>query len=301
MTTASTTNGCCRRQQQHQHARRARAASPRAPRRSWRPAAIVAGTTRTKTTSTTSTSTVRADGGRSHDGRAGDTRGAYPRPWRAALDLARLGAPCAGRERGRDPREDDGDRGAEREPCSRARSPASPMRLIAEIGSAWRASPRKPAPWSCGSNTRCAAIRMPITGPREPNSAASPTASAAPTAPEASVIAAAWTMSPRAGVRGAVGERERAGDVEGERDREDRADDDPRAAHPRQEQRAARAAGGGEITEDAGVDVLRPGGRADDRGHDEAHHREELEAVLEALEAARGVVLAGVAAVLDGR
>ena len=74
------------------------------------------------------------------------------------------------------------------------------MRLIAEIGSAWRASPRKPAPWSCGSKIRCMASRIAITGPREPTSAAIPTASAAPSRPEVSTIANAVPRSPRCGV-----------------------------------------------------------------------------------------------------
>ena len=197
-TAASTRNGCERRKSS---ASTSATASSVASRTSsvlvacW----ITAGTTSSATTRTSSTSSVRGDGERSHDGRAEDTRGAYPRPG-AELDLARLGAPCAGHEGGRDPREHDGDGGAERELVVEPGVDSSPIRLIAEIGIAWRASPRKPAPWSWVSNTRCAAIRIPITGPREPNSAARPTASAAPSAPEANVIAAPWAMSPPPGV-----------------------------------------------------------------------------------------------------
>ena len=236
--------------------RRARAASPRAPRRSWRPRrswpAPPGRRRRARPARRPSGPTAGAATTEGPETRAERIPGpdAVPRS-RASW--------CAMRRPRARPRSTRGRRRSRcrARACSRARRAASPMRLIAEIGSAWRASPRKPAPWSCGSNTRCAAIRIPITGPREPNSAARPTARAAPTMPEANVIAAACDDVAGARLRGAVGERERRGDVEGERDREDRADDDPGAADPREEQRAARAAGGGQVAEDARVDVLR--------------------------------------------
>ena len=80
---------------------------------------------------------------------------------------------------------------------------------------------------------------------------------------------------------------------------EDREDDDPGARDAGGEQRQARAAGGGEVAEHAGLDVLGAGRGPDDHADHHGHHREHEGGVAVPDHAAGGPVAPGVAAVLD--
>ena len=140
-----------------------------------------------------------------------------------------------------------------------------------------------------------------MTGPREPTRAERPTAMAVLSAPATSTPVVRATIMPACGRGRRVGQRDREDGRRGHRHGEDREDDDPGARHARGEQRQARAAGGGEIAEHAGLDVLRPGRGADDHADHHGHHREHEGGVVVPDHAAGGPIPRGVAGVLDAR
>ena len=152
----------------------------------------------------------------------------YPRPWRRTRSRASWCAMRRPRARPRSRRARTAIGGAQREHVVEPPA-ASPMRLIAEIGSAWRASPRKPRP-AARLEDEVNASRIADHRTARADEGGDADRQAAPSAPRRATIAAACGDVADARRRRAVGEREGAGDVDGERDREDRHDDDPGAA-----------------------------------------------------------------------
>ena len=176
------------------------------------------------------------------------------------------------------------------------------MRCSAADGIAWRASPRKPIRTSSGWMARKNAEQDPDHGAARADERGERRRRrrvlSAPAAEQAGAAGQrpwpAVGRGQRAGRHGGAGRRRPRG--RGDRERRRPSAPMTRAA----EQRHARAAGGGQVAEDAGLDVLGAGGRADDRAGDEVSSAMTLERVLVALQAAGRPVLGGVAGVLDG-
>ena len=144
--------------------------------------------------------------------------------------------------------------------------------------------------------------RSPITGPRDPRGperrprrALSAAATRTPAVPATIAPAAGAGAASRPARREAP--RRRAAAVTAASGSDDR----PGAGDARAEERHARAAGRGQVAEDAGLDVLGAGGRADDRARrrwPSARRRRSRPCSCPGRRPARS--LAGIAGVLDG-
>src|SRR3954453_1498024 len=211
------------------------------------------------TISMASTSTTRAGGLPNHERRAGNTRSAYPRgPVPRRSDLADLGLPRAEADRDGGPADRHGDRGAQGElhaavdghvadPVDRDGRDA--LAQVAE--EADRGQQRLDGQEEREQDADQRAARADHGGQADGHRAAERTGGQEP--------GRTRDERGRAGRGGGPGEGDGKAAQRNCCDGDDREHDRPRAGHARAEQRRARAAGGGEVAEHAGLDVLRPG------------------------------------------